>query len=129
MEVGFFGILYGNHKVTKAQKVGRKLPPPKNTTNTEVKSKEVTHRLSSAKEAVASISSTILKILSFEINKSSTGLLLIILESLSLKDITAADWSDNVALFWPAMLDLWSNCAKDGIYVLHGWYAIFISLV
>uniref|UniRef100_A0A251VL71 Putative armadillo-type fold protein n=1 Tax=Helianthus annuus TaxID=4232 RepID=A0A251VL71_HELAN len=44
MVVGFFRILYGNHKVTKAQKkirrkVGRKLLLPKNTTNTEVKSK------------------------------------------------------------------------------------------
>ncbi|MFS7937282.1 hypothetical protein Hanom_Chr05g00425791 [Helianthus anomalus] len=45
MVVGFFRILYGNHKVTKAQKkirrkVGRKLLLPKNTTNTEVKSEE-----------------------------------------------------------------------------------------
>ncbi|XP_021984052.2 testis-expressed protein 10 [Helianthus annuus] len=46
MVVGFFRILYGNHKVTKAQKkirrkVGRKLLLPKNTTNTEVKSKAI----------------------------------------------------------------------------------------
>ncbi|KAJ0444935.1 putative tocopherol C-methyltransferase [Helianthus annuus] len=69
---------------------------------------EVTHRLSSAKEAVASISYSPedLEFRNQQIVYWSTVDYIELLESLSvkLKDIMAADWSDNVASFWPAVV-------------------------
>ncbi|XP_076946908.1 gamma-tocopherol methyltransferase, chloroplastic-like [Bidens hawaiensis] len=55
-----------------------------------------------------------------------------IMESLSLKDIKAADWSDNVAPFWPAVIR--SALTWDGLTSLlkSGWKTIrgaFISLL
>ncbi|KAF5819846.1 putative tocopherol C-methyltransferase [Helianthus annuus] len=66
----------------------------------------VTHRLSSAKEAVASISYSLedLEFRNQQIVYRSTVDYIKLLESLSLKDIMAADWSDNVASFLPAVL-------------------------
>ncbi|MFS7940888.1 putative tocopherol C-methyltransferase [Helianthus anomalus] len=67
---------------------------------------EVTHRLCSAKEAVASISYSPedLEFRNQQIVYRSTVDYIKLLESLSLKDIMVADWSDNVASFWPAVV-------------------------
>ncbi|KAK9061350.1 hypothetical protein SSX86_018531 [Deinandra increscens subsp. villosa] len=52
-----------------------------------------------------------------------------LLESLSLKDIKAADWSDNVAPFWPAVIK--SALTWDGLTSLlqSGWKTIRGALV
>ncbi|KAL8193105.1 hypothetical protein R6Q57_027009 [Mikania cordata] len=59
----------------------------------------------------------------------STADYIILLESLSLEDIKAADWSDNVAPFWPAVIR--SALTWDGLTSLlqSGWKTIRGALV